>query len=82
MQRPSGVYWSGPSLPPLSKLNDANSNLIFEKIYGEVDVFVEKLLKAIDGIPLAVTLVGTLFQEGNELRNHCGLGGDGHEQRL
>jgi hypothetical protein len=65
-QRPSGVSWSKPLLPPLEKLNDANSKLIFETICGEVDVFVEKLLKAIDGIPLAVTLVSALLQEGNE----------------
>ena len=65
-QRPSRVSWSKPLLPPLEKLSDADSKLIFEKICGKVDVFVEKLLKAIDGIPLAVTLVSALLLEGNE----------------
>jgi tetratricopeptide (TPR) repeat protein len=65
-QRPSRVSWSKPLLPPLEKLSDANSKLIFETICGKVDVSVEKLLKAIDGIPLAVTLVSALLQEGNE----------------
>ena len=65
-QRPSRISWSKPLLPPLEKLSDANSKRIFETICGKVDVFVEKLLKAIDGIPLAVTLVSALLQEGNE----------------
>jgi len=65
-QRPSRVSWSKPLFPPLEKLSDANSKLIFETICGKVDVFVEKLLKAIDGIPLAVTLISALLQEGNE----------------
>jgi len=65
-QRPSRVSWSKPLLPPLEKLSDVNSKLIFETICGKVDVFVEKLLKAIDGIPLAVTLISALLQEGNE----------------
>ena len=65
-QRPSRVSWSKPLLPSLERLSDANSKLIFETICGKVDVFVEKLLKAIDGIPLAVTLVSALLQEGNE----------------
>ena len=66
MQRPSRVSWSKPLFPPLEKLSDANSKLIFETICGPVDEFVDKLLKAIDGIPLAVTLVSALLQEGNE----------------
>ena len=66
-QRPSRVSWSKPWLPPLEKLTDVDSKLIFEALCEKkVDVFVEKLLQAIDGIPLAVTLVGALLQEGNE----------------
>jgi hypothetical protein len=65
-QRPSRVSWSKPWLAPLEKLSDSNSRRIFEAIGGKVDIFVEKLLKAIDGIPLAITLVSALLQEGNE----------------
>jgi exonuclease VII small subunit/GTPase SAR1 family protein len=65
-QRPSRVSWSKPLLPSLERLSDADSKRIFETICGPVDEFVEKLLKAIDGIPLAVTLISALLQEGNE----------------
>jgi len=65
-QRPSRVSWSKPLLPPLEKLSDENSKLIFETICGKVDAFVEKLLEVIDGIPLAVTLISALLQEENE----------------
>ena len=66
MYCPSIVSWSQPLLPPLENLSDANSKLIFEAICGQVDEFVEKLLKAINGIPLAVTVVSALLQERNE----------------
>jgi GTPase SAR1 family protein len=65
-QRPSRVSWSKPLLPSLGRLSDADSKLIFEMTCGPVDDFVEKLLKAVDGIPLAVTLISALLQEGNE----------------
>jgi tetratricopeptide (TPR) repeat protein len=65
-QRPSGVTWSKPLLPPLNKLGLDSSNEIFEKICGPVDKSVDKLLRDVDGIPLAITLIGSLLQEGNE----------------
>jgi GTPase SAR1 family protein len=65
-QRPSRMSWSKPFLPSLERLSDADSKRIFETICGPVDEFVEKLLEVIDGIPLAVTLISALLQEGNE----------------
>jgi hypothetical protein len=65
-QRPSRVSWSKPLLPSLERLSDSDSMLIFEAICGPVDEFVDRLLKAVDGIPLAVTLICALLQEGNE----------------
>jgi len=65
-QRPSRVSWSKPVVPPLNKLNDASSALLLERICGKVDEFGEKLLREVDGIPLAVKLIGSLLDEGNE----------------
>ena len=65
-QRPSRVSWSKPFLPPLQSLTGDSSRSIFEMTCGSVDEFVEKLLGAVDGIPLAISLIGALLQEGNE----------------
>ncbi|KAG6834923.1 hypothetical protein H0H93_006343 [Arthromyces matolae] len=65
-QRPSRVTWSKPYFPPLHSLSDSSSKDIFEISCGPVDNFVEKLLKAVDGIPLAISLIGALLKEGHE----------------
>ncbi|KAG6914744.1 hypothetical protein DXG01_015655, partial [Tephrocybe rancida] len=66
IQRPSRVSWSRPLLAPLQSLTYASSRQIFEMTCGPVDEFVEKLLKAVDGIPLAISLISALLEEGNE----------------
>ena len=63
---PSRISWSKPLLPPLQRLTAANSKVIFERICGPGDEFVERLLGEVDGIPLAITLIGGMLQEGNE----------------
>ncbi|KAF8235175.1 hypothetical protein L208DRAFT_1543034 [Tricholoma matsutake] len=58
-QRPSGVFWSKPLLSPLTGLD-------LDKMFQPVDQFVDRLLRAMDGIPLAIMLIASLLQEGNE----------------
>ncbi|KAG6914377.1 hypothetical protein DXG01_000678, partial [Tephrocybe rancida] len=65
-QRPSGVFWSKPLLLPLQSLSYESSRCIFELTGIPVDEYVEKLLNAVDGIPLAISLISALLQEGNE----------------
>ncbi|KAG6847412.1 hypothetical protein H0H93_008270, partial [Arthromyces matolae] len=68
-QHPLRVPWSKPSLPPLHSLSANSSREIFERTCGPdhpVDDFVEKLLNAVDGIPLAISLMGALLKEGHE----------------
>ncbi|KAG6834863.1 hypothetical protein H0H93_006841, partial [Arthromyces matolae] len=68
-QQPSRVTWSKPSLRPLHSLSANSSKDIFERTCGPdhpVDEFVDKLLNAVDGIPLAISLIGALLKEGHE----------------
>ncbi|KAF8158838.1 hypothetical protein BJ912DRAFT_1069882 [Pholiota molesta] len=65
-QRPSKVAWSKPLLQPLSTLSLDGAREILQDIASDhtVDDFTLQLLQAIDGIPLAVTLVSTLLRDG------------------
>ncbi|KAF9472649.1 TPR-like protein [Pholiota conissans] len=67
-QRPSKVAWSKPLLLPLSTLSLEGAQDIVAKIASEntIDEFTIRLLKAIDGIPLAITLVATLLRDGED----------------
>ncbi|KAG6855894.1 hypothetical protein H0H87_009605 [Tephrocybe sp. NHM501043] len=66
-QRPSRVSWSKPFLPPLQVLSQNTSRRIFEITCGRSpDEFEEELLVAVDGIPLAISLVCSMLEEGNE----------------
>ncbi|KAF9477242.1 TPR-like protein [Pholiota conissans] len=67
-QRPLKVAWSKPLLLPLSTLSLKGAQEIVEKIAGEdaINEFTIQLLKAIDGIPLAITLVATLLRDGED----------------
>jgi hypothetical protein len=58
-QRPSKVAWSKPLLPPLSTLSLDGAKEVLQGIASDhtIDDFTLRLLRAIDGIPLAVTLV-------------------------
>ncbi|KAF8179419.1 hypothetical protein BJ912DRAFT_1045156 [Pholiota molesta] len=65
-QRPSKVAWSKPLLQPLSTLSLDGAREILQDIASDhtIDDFTLQLLQAIDGIPLAVTLVSTLLRDG------------------
>ncbi|KAG6844308.1 hypothetical protein H0H87_007878 [Tephrocybe sp. NHM501043] len=66
-QRPSQVSWSKPLLAPLQSLTEAQSQHIFEKSCSQpFDDFVGQLLSAVDGIPLAISLICAMLDEGNE----------------
>ncbi|KAF9477248.1 TPR-like protein [Pholiota conissans] len=67
-QRPSKVAWSKPLLLPLSTLSLEGAQEIVAKIASEntIDKFTIRLLEAIDGIPLAITIVATLLRDGED----------------
>ncbi|KAF9470162.1 TPR-like protein, partial [Pholiota conissans] len=67
-QRPSKVAWSTPLLFPLSTLSLEGARKIVVNIANEntINEFTIRLLEAIDGIPLAITLVATLLRDGED----------------
>ncbi|KAF9470085.1 hypothetical protein BDN70DRAFT_902396, partial [Pholiota conissans] len=67
-QRPSKVEWSKPLLLPLSTLSLEGAQEIVARIAGKdaINQFTIQLLEAIDGIPLAITLVATLLRDGED----------------
>ncbi|KAF7377521.1 Tetratricopeptide repeat protein 28 [Mycena sanguinolenta] len=67
-QRPcAGAGWSKPLLPPLHSLHFADAANIFRQISGKkMDEYAELMIKEVDCIPLAVTLLGHMVQEENE----------------
>ncbi|KAF9470584.1 TPR-like protein [Pholiota conissans] len=67
-QRPSKIVWSKPLLLPLSTLSLLGAQEIVARIAGEdaINQFTIQLLEAIDGIPLAITLVATLLRDGED----------------
>jgi hypothetical protein len=66
-QRPApSAGWSLPFLPPLHSLHLADAVDVFRHISGTMDEFAEQMVKEVDCIPLAVTLLGHMVQEENE----------------
>ncbi|KAG6805947.1 hypothetical protein H0H92_013292, partial [Tricholoma furcatifolium] len=64
-QRPSSVYWS-ELLPPLQPVSLDAAVSIFTSICGKSDEFTVKLVKAVDCVPLAVTLLANLASVDGE----------------
>ncbi|KAJ6598268.1 hypothetical protein DFH09DRAFT_1131400 [Mycena vulgaris] len=66
-QRPApSAGWSLPLLPPLHSLHFADAADVFRQISGTMDEFAEQMIKEVECIPLAVTLLGYMVQEENE----------------
>src|SRR3984957_19844998 len=65
-QRPSSVSWSRPLLPSLAPLEFRCAVQVFEHIAGPPNESAEKMLRQVDGIPLAIDLLAHVLQEGNE----------------
>ncbi|KAF9014256.1 hypothetical protein BDQ17DRAFT_1230703 [Cyathus striatus] len=58
-QRPSGIEWT-KHLPPLTPVDLESATATFKAISHKMDDFAVKLMKAVDCVPLAVTLLANL----------------------
>lgn len=66
-QCPRDVSWTHPRLPTLSPVSYESAVKIFTKFcHAAMDPFTEKLLSALEGLPLGIRLIATMMQEGNE----------------
>jgi len=61
-ERPARTKWTQPFLEPLKTLHHDAARCIWEQITGHYDIFSEKLLNAVDHVPLAVSLLAHLAQ--------------------
>ncbi|KAI0043630.1 hypothetical protein FA95DRAFT_1523961, partial [Auriscalpium vulgare] len=61
-ERPLCVNWTEPALLPLEPVSLQVSTELFKTISGKWDKYADQLLQAIDGLPLAVTLIAYLAQ--------------------
>ena len=64
-QKPNGIRWS-EIIPPLQPVDFEAANSIFKAISHKSDEFVSHLIKAVDCVPLAVTLIATLASVDSE----------------
>jgi len=60
--RPAHTKWTKPSLPPLVSLDSDAARTVWEDIAENYDSFAGELLKAVDYVPLAVSLLAHLAQ--------------------
>jgi hypothetical protein len=62
-ERPKGMAWSLPMLPPLANFDREAAKRTWECLAGSgCDQWAEKLIDAVDRLPLAVTLLGSLAE--------------------
>ncbi|KAI0039001.1 hypothetical protein FA95DRAFT_1684441, partial [Auriscalpium vulgare] len=62
LEYPEEILWSHPLLPPLKPLSFEASKYIFRQLSNQWDEWTEKLVKAVEGLPLAITIIGHLAQ--------------------
>ncbi|KAI0067540.1 TPR-like protein [Artomyces pyxidatus] len=62
VERPAETAWSLPFLPALGPLTFDTAHKIFHDISGHQDEWTERLVHAVEGLPLAVTLLAHLAQ--------------------
>jgi Cdc6-like AAA superfamily ATPase len=60
--RPAQTQWTMPLLPPLTTLEYNAAKRVWEHTTDNYDVFAEELIKAVDYVPLAVSLLAHLAQ--------------------
>ena len=60
--RPAQTQWTSPLLPPLVTLDCDAARRVWEQITNLYDAFAEELIKAVDYVPLAVSLLAHLAQ--------------------
>ena len=56
-ERPKGTAWTRPRLPPLTNFPRDAAKRTWEDLAGTCDKWAEKLIDAVDCLPLAVTLL-------------------------
>jgi tetratricopeptide (TPR) repeat protein len=61
-ERPAQTQWTQPFLKPLETLSLDSAKEVWQAIAGNYDDFSEKLIKAVDYVPLAVDLLSHLSQ--------------------
>ncbi|KZV83586.1 hypothetical protein EXIGLDRAFT_808364 [Exidia glandulosa HHB12029] len=70
-ERPQGVSWTKPLLPPLGPLDDSSATQLFVTLSDVSDVDTEsaELLRLVDNIPLALVLMANLssYESSREL---------------
>ena len=62
VERPKETAWTLPMLPPLTNFSRDAAKYTWESLAGTCDEWAEKLIDAIDYLPLAVTLLGSLAE--------------------
>ncbi|KAH9990498.1 hypothetical protein BJV77DRAFT_963347 [Russula vinacea] len=60
--RPAQTQWTSPLLHPLVTLDRDAARRVWEQITNHYDAFAEELIKAVDYVPLAVSLLAHLAQ--------------------
>jgi len=61
-ERPKETAWTLPMLPPLTNFSREAAKRTWESLAGTCDEWAEKLIDAVDHLPLAVTLLGSLAE--------------------
>ena len=61
-ERPKETAWTLPVLPPLTNFDRDAARRTWECLAGSCDEWAEKLIDAVDCLPLAVTLLGSLAE--------------------
>jgi tetratricopeptide (TPR) repeat protein len=61
-ERPAQTQWTQPYLKPLETLSHDSAKRVWQAIVGNYDDFSEKLIEAVDYVPLAVDLLSHLSQ--------------------
>ena len=60
--RPAQTQWTMPPLPPLATLDCDSARRVWKHTTENYDEFAEELIKAVDSVPLAVSLLAHLAQ--------------------
>ena len=61
-ERPAQTQWTQPFLKPLETLGPDSAKEIWQAIAGNYDQFSEKLIEAVDYVPLAIDLLSHISQ--------------------
>ena len=61
-ERPKETAWTLPVLPPLTNLPHDAAKRTWKSLAGTCDEWADKLIEAVDCLPLAVTLLGSLAE--------------------